>query len=251
MKSAALLRTQIERSLEHKYPSALTPAPKTIRDVAPLKIARIDAILGGGFPIGAITEITGQNCSGRTSLALTFIARCTQEGSMCAWVDSSDTLDPESAAAAGIVLSRLLWVRCGTVQKEHKPWTALDQALRAIDLLLQVGGFKVILLDLGDIAEQFGYRIPLATWFRFRQAADRTRCCLLVLGKRSYAQSSAGMVVDCSLTAATEEGGTVLAGSDFQFSVRRERFTQIQSLGRKPPVSSVTADALWSSRRLA
>ncbi len=249
MKTAALLRTEIERSLEHRYPSALTPLPKTVRDVSPVGIAPIDAILGGGLPVGAITEMIGQTCSGRTSLALAFVAQCTQEGSMCAWVDSSDTLDPESAAAAGIVLRRLLWVRCGTTQKGHKPWTSLDQALRAIDLLLQVGGFKVILLDLGDIAAQFGYRIPMATWFRFRQAADRTRCCLLVLGKMSYAQSSAAMVVDCSLTATLGEGGTVLAGSNYQFSVRRERFTQFQSRVRKPPVSSVAADTLWSSRR--
>jgi recombination protein RecA len=32
---------------------------------------------------------------------------------VCAWIDVSDALDPEAAAAAGVDLSRLLWVRCG------------------------------------------------------------------------------------------------------------------------------------------
>jgi recombination protein RecA len=64
-----------------------------------------------------------------------------------------------------------------------KPWTRLDQALRATDLLLQAGGFAAIVLDLGDMEPAHAMRIPLTTWFRFRQAADRTRCSLVVLGK--------------------------------------------------------------------
>jgi len=32
---------------------------------------------------------------------------------VCAWIDVTDTLDPASAAAAGVDLERLLWVRCG------------------------------------------------------------------------------------------------------------------------------------------
>ena len=37
----------------------------------------------------------------------------TQANKVCAWIDVSDGLDPESAAANGVELSRLLWVRCG------------------------------------------------------------------------------------------------------------------------------------------
>jgi hypothetical protein len=37
----------------------------------------------------------------------------TRAEKVCAWIDVSDTLDPESAAAVGVDLSRLLWVRCG------------------------------------------------------------------------------------------------------------------------------------------
>ncbi len=57
--------------------------------------------------------MVGPECSGRTSFALSFISRMTQTGKVCAWVDISDTLHPESAAAVGVDLSRLLWVRCG------------------------------------------------------------------------------------------------------------------------------------------
>jgi hypothetical protein len=42
----------------------------------------------------------------------------TQTEKVCAWIDVSNTLHPESAAAAGIDLSRLLWVRCGILTKD-------------------------------------------------------------------------------------------------------------------------------------
>jgi recombination protein RecA len=113
MSSAALLRRQIEASLASRIPSALTPAPRTIRPIATTGIQTIDELLEGGLPVGAITEIVGSECSGRTSFALSFLAQMTQAEKVCAWIDVSDTLDPESAAAVGVDLSRLLWVRCG------------------------------------------------------------------------------------------------------------------------------------------
>lgn len=113
MATAFALRHQIEASLADRIPSALTPAPKIIRHHAPTGIDSIDEALEGGFPLGAITELVGPECSGRTGLALSFLGKLTQTATVCAWVDVSDTLQPESTAAAGVDLSRLLWVRCG------------------------------------------------------------------------------------------------------------------------------------------
>lgn len=113
MSFAATLRRQIEADLANRIPSALTPAPRTIRPVATTGIRTIDELLEGGLPLGAITEVVGPECSGRTSFALSFLAQMTQAEKVCAWIDVSDTLDPESAAAVGVDLSRFLWVRCG------------------------------------------------------------------------------------------------------------------------------------------
>ena len=209
MPSAATLRQQIESAFQHRYPSVLTPSVRAIREVVPTGIAQIDTLLNGGIPVGAITELTGPASSGRTSIAISALAQHTSEGSVCAWIDAQDSLDSESAAASGVSLNHLLWVRCSdkTVIKpdrfqrkkarDSQPWTRLDQALRATDLLLQSGGFSAIVLDLADESIEHGRRIPLATWFRYRQAADRTRCSLLVLGKAPYAQSSAAVVLEC------------------------------------------------------
>jgi recombination protein RecA len=113
MRSASAIRLQIESALAHRIPSALTPRPRILRPVAPTGVAEIDDLLDGGLPWGAISELTGPECSGRSSVALSFISCQTRGGSVCAWIDASDALSPESAAAAGVDLSRLLWVRCG------------------------------------------------------------------------------------------------------------------------------------------
>ena len=52
--------------------------------------------------------------------ALSFVAQLTQSSKVCAWIDASNNFDPLSAAAAGVDLARLLWVRCGAVPEAVK-----------------------------------------------------------------------------------------------------------------------------------
>jgi hypothetical protein len=259
MPTAIALRKQIEQDLEGRFPAALTPAPRTIREVASTGIESVDELLEGGLPVGAISEVTGPASSGRTTFALSFVARRTAEARVCAWIDAHDTLDPESAAANGVNLKQLLWVRSrDAVQNiggKSKPWTRLDQALRATDLLLQAGGFAAIVMDIADTAPENASRIPLATWFRYRQAADRTRCSLLVLGKAAYAQSSAAVVVECTPLRSETAGGTVLRGFTYEIRRGRQRFAAGSSIGkpgaRKPTASTWSAGAPWEAERRA
>ena len=259
MPYASARRLKIEQDLESRFPSALTPSPRTIREVASTGIDAADELLDGGLPVGAISEIIGPASSGRTTFALSFVARRTAEGRVCAWVDIHDSLDPESAAANGVNLKHLLWVRCRdsvqTIAGKSKPWTRLDQALRATDLLLQAGGFAAIVLDLADSAPEHASRIPLATWFRYRQAADRTRCSLLVLGKTGYAQSSAALAIECSPLRPETRGGTVLSGFTYEVRSGRQRFANGSLAGRpgarKPPASTWSAGAAWEAERRA
>src|ERR1700734_1451850 len=102
MPTATALRLQIETALAHRIPSALTPRQRIIRPVAPTGVPEVDGLLEGGLPVGAITEMVGPESSGRTALALSFLASATRSGSVGAWIDVLNTLDPESAAAAGV-----------------------------------------------------------------------------------------------------------------------------------------------------
>ena len=200
-------------------PSSITPASQLEIRPAPEMVScgvpAIDA-LTGGLPRGCLTEICGPASSGRTTLLLAALAAATRRGEFCVVVDASDTLDPQSAAAAGVELERLLWVRCGddspqnhrdltrkkvelnsknripsrtTHPSEHR----LDQVLRATDLLLESGGFGLIVLDLGDLPPQTARRIPLTTWFRFRRAVEHKPTILLAIEQQAIAGSCSSL----------------------------------------------------------
>jgi recombination protein RecA len=337
MPTISTLRIQIESALADRIPSALTPAPRIVRSVISTGIRTIDASLKGGLPVGAITEIIGPECSGRTALALSFLAQITKEAKVCTWIDASNTFHAESAAAVGVDLARLLWVRCGVPNTKEqssqqskfalpekyfipppvkkglhgggggphprsevkglsnavsgllcpeviaprcaepqrrrraeretfepfpfqpskeearqfapKPLSRVDQALRVTDLLLQAGGFSTIVLDLGSIAPEYVSRVPLATWFRYRAAAERTQASILLLTQHPCAKSSAGLVLRMQTGSPLQDESTVFPGIEHRVEIVRERFTS-QSTNviqlRKPPQSE--RQASWRSR---
>jgi len=148
--------------------------------------------LTGGLPRGAITEICGPNCSGRTSLLMSALASRTADAEACAFIDGRDAFDPYSAEAAGVQLNQLLWVRCRNI----------DQALRATDLVLHAGGFGLVALDLGDIPPEVVRYVPLHVWFRFRRAVEHTPTIFLVMEQEPHAKTCASLVVRMETEAA-------------------------------------------------
>jgi hypothetical protein len=249
----------------------ITPASRLeIRPAPEMVSSGISAIdtLTGGLPRGCLTEICGPASSGRTTLLLAALASATRRGEFCAVVDASDALDPQSAAAAGAELERLLWVRCGekTISKNRssngcpisrasfarevgvssqtasdsdcinsrQPEHCLEQVLRATDLLLESGGFGLIVLDLGDLPPQSARRIPLTTWFRFRRAVENKPTILLAIEQHPIAGSCSSLLVQLGNQPAANSdniGPThaqLLTGMDITAELIRSR------LDRKP-----------------
>jgi len=275
----------------------IRPAPDTVS----FGIVALDA-LTGGLPRGSLTEISGPDSSGRTSVLLAALAAATQRGEICALIDATDSFHPHSAVAAGIDLTRLLWVRCNaatpsvhrkfahpessqarsasratsagsrparnsstrpansirtreprparqlresrdgyvSVQthlttdaqgvrnffqpssgprtrstsggnaapqqadlfsqenaraewKRRKMEDPVEQALRATDLLLQSGGFGMVVIDLAGVPVKTARRVPLTTWFRFRRVIEATPTVLLLIDEQPCAQTCASL----------------------------------------------------------
>ena len=102
-------------------------------------------------------------------------------------MDASDAFDPASAAAAGVRLERLLWVRCGG-NAEH--------ALKAADLLVQGGGFGLVVMDLADTPVVTARRISMTSWFRLRRAVEHTPTVLLVVEQQPHAKTCASLTLE-------------------------------------------------------
>ena len=386
---ASVLREAIEAELADSFASALSPRPYSQRPMLPFQIGALDALTGGGVPVGAVTELMGSGSTGKTGAAMRVAAGAMRAGKVCAWVDASDNFDPHTGEANGMLLPQLLWVRCGAaiqalntpgssayssvrgdagtleskgrhprdeergmdravgrlfasgagealaaergprhglgqvgkdagewpdgsrtgmhstrnrrmvgtpgapnaplstvsplspykraphtprpafrpvprseqVAEERmpgrrvdtarlsglpaawdekkcakgrggstfgwppeKPWQWLDQALRAVDLLLQGGGFAVVVLDLGSIAPEHALRIPAATWFRFRAAAEASGTAFVLLSQAPCARSSARLVLDFEPLRVRLAGGTVVEKVEYGVKIARQRF---------------------------
>ena len=165
------------------------------RDFLPTGLP-LDAAIQG-FPRGAISEIIGLESSGRTTLVHSLLAASTAKFEICAYVDTDDSFDPVSAAAAGVALSQLLWIRCG-----HNA----NHALRAADSLLHAGGFGVIVLDLCRIPARTANRIPISYWYRFRRAIENTPAILALVEKEPLARSCAALMLEMKRAKTTWTG---------------------------------------------
>jgi len=154
-------------------------------------------ISGIELPRGCLTEIIGPASSGRTSLLLSILAAATAREEVCALVDAEDAFDPVSAAAAGVHLPRLLWVRCSH-NAEH--------ALKAADLLIQGGGFGLVAMDLGDTPPHAARRISLTSWFRLRRGVEHTPTVLVTVARQSNARTCASLVLECARERVTWSG---------------------------------------------
>lgn len=215
MHSTAAIRASIEAQIPSAFAVYRRPEQRTI----PTGIAQIDSVTAG-IPVSALAEICGSGLasSGKTSVLISLLAQATQQH-FCALVDAEDSFDPFSARAAGVNFSRLLWVRCGKQigdrlqatgyrnnQQQHreqnphfnghKRLKPMEQAFKATDMLLQSGGFGLVVVDLSSLAERLVRKIPLTTWFRFSRVVEKQRTSLVFFEQQPHATSCAGLALN-------------------------------------------------------
>jgi hypothetical protein len=162
-------------------------------------------IAGIDFPRGRISEIAGS--SGRTSLLDSLLASATSRGEHCVLIDTRDSFDPPSAAAYGVRLEKLIWIRCRG-NAEH--------ALRAADLVLHSGGFGVVALDLADVPAAGLNRIPPTAWFRFRRVVEPTPTIFVVLANRPVTKSCSTLLIETR-----RRSVKFLRGVDYELASRK------------------------------
>lgn len=177
----------------------------------------IDGLLGL-FPPGRLSEIVGPRSSGASSLLLALIARITTSGGQVAFVDGMDALDPASAAAAGVDLSALLWVKCGG---------RLRVALSAADLLVRCPGFALVVLDLDELGP-----MPASAHVRLQRAVEGGGDTILITRSARHREGSPASLVLATRRLAPRWMGlrplTRLAGLRSEVSIFRSRPSHTQ-----------------------
>jgi hypothetical protein len=89
-------------------------------------------------------------------------------------------------------------LRVDNYSRRRSEFSRVEQALKATDLLLQGGGFGLVVVDLAGIAADAARRVPLTSWFRFRRTVENTDTALVVLEPQPFAKTCASLVIRLS-----------------------------------------------------
>jgi len=176
---AAFSKAEIESDIASRFENAFRLQEKKAALTLATGVVEVDG-LTGGLPRGALSEVFGPASSGRTSLLLSILSYATTHDEICAVVDVNDTFSPVAAAASGIDFDRLLWVRCGA---------NLEHGFKATDLLLNAGGFGLVILDMGDVEGKDARRIISSWWYRFRRTVENKPTAVVVISAEACTRS--------------------------------------------------------------
>lgn len=244
----ALRARRLDRTLTTALP---TPDSRDEQAVGPTGLASLDHRLGGGLPRGHLSEIVGPRSSGRTSLLLQTMAVATARGELVALVDALDMFDAASAASAGIDLTHLLWIRGHVVINpglcRDLNQRAMEQAVKALGLVLQAGNFGLVVLDLGEAPPDAVRRLPFTTWLRLQRMVEGSQTACVLAGQDPMSRSSAGLSIKLqpSVTAdsvsAARFHGSLLDGLNLEARVARAR-VQTSDYAALPLATKVARD---------
>lgn len=77
----------------------------------------LDAIMGGGIPLGRLVEIYGASSSGKSLIAAQIVAEAQQLGYLTLYIDTEHALSADILNAVGVDLAELIYAEPDTVQE--------------------------------------------------------------------------------------------------------------------------------------
>jgi hypothetical protein len=72
---------------------------------------------------------------------------------------------------------------------------ALEQAIRALTLVLQAGTIGLAVLDVSEAPSDSLHRLPFTTWLRLQRMVEGRQTMCVLVGSEPMARSSAGLTV--------------------------------------------------------
>jgi hypothetical protein len=249
-----------DRKLDRTLTTALAPLEgMDPTALVPMDVAALDACLRGGLPRGQLSELAGPRSSGRLTLLLRMMAAAAARGEIVALIDTLDRLDVASAAAAGVDLSRLLWIRGQDIAGRAGPSgpggpaddfgrpaspadRAIDRALKALNLVLQAGGFGVVAIDLADVPLAALRHIPFNTWMRVQRIIEGSDTACVLLTSEPLARSAGGLTITLTgrpTWTGTSDRSRRLSGTDLHARIVSPR----KRIDGEAAMEAITADA--------
>lgn len=131
------LRTSLNKDDDDKVTWDLTKddSPTHVRDWISTGSTILDIVIsnrrGGGIPIGKITELQGEESSGKSLLCAHIIASVQKRGGIAVYLDTENAANPDFMRRIGVDLEKLIYVQPGTIEKAFEIMEGTISTIRA------------------------------------------------------------------------------------------------------------------------
>jgi|GEM_PF-787842 len=136
--------------------------------------------LEGGFSRGSLGVLCGPQGSGKSEIAIRFLAE--NASLQAAWVEDELSIYPHAFSQNGVALERVLFIEAG-----------LKDSLWCVHQLLRSGLFQVVIYTLAPARSRRGKKIPLeedeVSLRRLQIAAEKSGALVLFLAETPFAAS--------------------------------------------------------------
>lgn len=100
----------------------------------------------GGVPVGKLTELSGEEASGKSLVCMHLAAECQRRGGIVVYIDTENAINPEFATQIGVDLTKLVYLQPGTCEEV---WGSIE---RLIVSIRQKAKSKLVLIIWDGIA---------------------------------------------------------------------------------------------------
>ncbi len=186
--------------------------------------------------LGRLLWIRGEGCQGaRVPAAFALRATAAKGAGDRRGEAGRQTVSQRATARSAEPEPGATWSVASPSQRPGEGWDrVLDRAIKALNLVLQAGGFGLVALDLAEVPPAAVRRLPFTTWLRLQRVIEGSHTACLLVSAAPVARSAGGVTIALQRGESRCQGARVPAA----FALRATAARECQGAGARWLVTS-------------
>lgn len=136
--SKSLIKTLNNGEEKMAWNLAHDDSPTSVKEFISTGSTLLDYIISnrrdGGVPCGKLTEIHGEESTGKSLLCAHIMANCQKKGGLAVYIDTENAANPSFMKSVGVDLDKLVYVQAGTTEEVFETIEKCINVARAKDV---------------------------------------------------------------------------------------------------------------------
>ena len=175
-------------------------SPTEVKQFVSSGLRKLDMLMSnrivGGFPVGKLTTITGQQGSGKTLIAMMAAKNVIERNGTVIWIDTQNSLDLVFLQSFGIKRQKLVYIQLNTVEAMFEVMDNVGKSIRqknsdqlilvVVDSLAGLSTKKQVEGDVGDSTYGGAARLLSQGLRKFIVSFGKMRVCMIFTNQLRY-----------------------------------------------------------------